>query len=211
MVSKEGFFKEKKTDVLRCSMSVSKKGVFLGQVMRSVKKFGPFHHKVVFANADTVWPLVAISAGFHSDGTWFQFSQGISSWIFETRLATKFDQRFGVLLIQLSATVESDHANTELIFKIGFSVARMTPHSVEPSRAAQSSSLGTEMVLIGATRVLEQSMCEWKPSEFFETMYATLAYAESAYYICKPLSSFNEMLFISNFFSAECFWYFRFF
>ena len=94
-------------------------------------------------------------------------------------MATKFDQRFGVLLIQLSATVESDHANTESIFKIEFSVARMTPHSVEPSRAAQSSSLGTEMVLIGATRVLEQSMWEWKPSEFFETMYATLAYADS--------------------------------
>ena len=71
------------------------------------------------------------------------------------------------------------HANTESIFKIGFSVARMTSHSVEPSRAAQSSSLGTEMVLIGATRVLEKSMCEWKPSEFFETMYATLAYADS--------------------------------
>ena len=50
---------------------------------------------------------------------------------------------------------------------------------LEPSRAAQSSSLGTEMVLIGATRVLEQSMCEWKPSAIIETMYATLAYADS--------------------------------
>ena len=35
------------------------------------------------------------------------------------------------------------------------------------------------MVLLGATRVLEQRMCEWKPSEFFKTMYATVSYADS--------------------------------
>ena len=55
----------------------------------------------------------------------------------------------------------------------------MTPQSVEPSRAAQSSSMGSKRVLIGATRVLEQTISEWKQLDFFETMYATLAYTDS--------------------------------
>ena len=133
-----------------------KKNVFLGQELRSVNKVGPFHRKELFAKEDTVWTLVAISAGLFSDGMWFQVSLGISS----------FDQNFGVLLIQLRATVKSDHAKTESIVKIGSSAARVSPQSVEYSRAARGSCLGTEIVLIGATRVSEQSICQQKQSEF---------------------------------------------
>ena len=71
-------------------------------------------------------------------------------------LATKFEKRLGVFLIQHSATVESDHANVASILATDRRAGVMLLQKFEPSSAAQSSSLGNDKVLVGVVRKIDK-------------------------------------------------------
>ena len=114
---------------------------------------GPSHHRVWCNNSPGIMPLEAQSAGLSRVGTWNQDSGGTSLSMAEMWFPTKVRYFLELPSNQARTIVLSHHA---LISLSGMSKAFLTLVSSLDNRfAPQSSSLGTDNVLIGATLVLE--------------------------------------------------------